>query len=248
MEPMEIRANFKQAAVKGGTAVLQLEILTSDANAFPILKLSGKPVVLTVADIQDELPLDYDEEDEGEPLPFDRPANVDTETGEVYEVITVEYTQDERLAVLTAMQKQIEPALKEAKAIARQEIMEGFAETHTDRRAIIVGDEKVGEIGISYSKAAPVILKERMDEAVAFLDSISMVDIVPKKGWEAHFAKAGDKVVCTDTGETVDWAMWCPKSPKTAAVRGCAPEDVMQALGPRVEGMSAAALLGDGEL
>lgn len=90
MEPMEIRANFKQATVKGGTAVLQLEILTSDGNAFPILKLSGKPVVLTVADIQDELPLDYDEEDEGEPLPFDRPANVDAETREVYEVITDE--------------------------------------------------------------------------------------------------------------------------------------------------------------
>lgn len=89
MEPMEIRANFKQATVNGGTAVLKLEILTSDANAFPILKLSGKPVVLTVADIQDELPLDY-EEDEGEPLPFDRPANVDAETGEVYEVITDE--------------------------------------------------------------------------------------------------------------------------------------------------------------
>lgn len=92
MEPMEIRANFKQATVKGGTAVLQLEILTSDANAFPILKLSGKPVVLTVADIQDELPLDYDEQDDdaAEPLPFDRPANVDAETGEVYEVITDE--------------------------------------------------------------------------------------------------------------------------------------------------------------
>lgn len=90
MEPMEIRANFKQATVKGGTAVLQLEILTSDVNAFPILKLSGKPVVLTVADIQDELPLDYDEEDEGEPLPFDRPANVDADTREVYEVITDE--------------------------------------------------------------------------------------------------------------------------------------------------------------
>lgn len=89
MEPMEIRANFKQAVVKGGTAELKLEILTSDASAFPILKPSGKPVVLTVADIQDELPLGYDE-DEGEPLPFDRPANVDAETGEVYEVITDE--------------------------------------------------------------------------------------------------------------------------------------------------------------
>lgn len=66
MEPMEIRANFKQATVKSGTAVLQLEILTSDASAFHILKFSGKPVVLTVADIQDELPLDYEEEDEDE--------------------------------------------------------------------------------------------------------------------------------------------------------------------------------------
>lgn len=90
MEPMEIRANFKQATVKGGTAVLQLEILTSDANAFPILKLSGKPVVLTVADIQDELPLDYDEEDEGRTAPVRQASNVDAETGEVYEVIVDE--------------------------------------------------------------------------------------------------------------------------------------------------------------
>ncbi|MEE1469243.1 MAG: hypothetical protein U0J86_08820 [Collinsella sp.] len=94
MESMEIRANFKQATVKGGTAVLQFEILTSDANAFPILKLSGKPVVLTVADINDELPLDYEEEDEGEPLPFDRPANVDADTEEVYEAITDEMIGD----------------------------------------------------------------------------------------------------------------------------------------------------------
>lgn len=37
----------------------------------------------------EEYIIDYDE-DEGEPLPFDRPANVDAETGEVYEVITDE--------------------------------------------------------------------------------------------------------------------------------------------------------------
>ena len=160
----------------------------------------------------------------------------------------MDFTQDEKLAVLTAMQKQIKPALDEAKGIARQGIMEDFEETHSDRRAILVGGEKVGEVGISYSKAAPVILKDRMDEAVAFLDSIGLVDIVPKKGWEEHFAKAGDKIVCTDTGETVDWAMWCPKAPKTASVRGCKPEDVMQALGPRVEGVTYKALLGDGEL
>lgn len=70
-------------------AVLRLEILLSDANAYPILKLNGKPVELTVGDIQDELPLDYENEP-GDPLPFDRPANVDPETGEVYEVVVDE--------------------------------------------------------------------------------------------------------------------------------------------------------------
>lgn len=43
MKPMEIRANFKQATVKGGTAVLQLEILTSDANAFPSSSSPASP-------------------------------------------------------------------------------------------------------------------------------------------------------------------------------------------------------------
>lgn len=90
MEPMEIRANFKQATVKGGTAVLQLEILTSDANAFPIFKLSGKPVVLTVADIQDELPLDYDEEDEVRAAPVRPTGERGRRDGRVYEVITDE--------------------------------------------------------------------------------------------------------------------------------------------------------------
>lgn len=86
-EMLEINENFKDAQLKGVVAILRLEILLSDANAYPILKLNGKPVALTMADIQDELPLDYDE---GEPLPFDRPANVDPETGEVYDVIVDE--------------------------------------------------------------------------------------------------------------------------------------------------------------
>lgn len=90
MEPMEIRANFKQATVELRHGRAAARDSDERRQRLPILKLSGKPVVLTVADIQDELPLDYDEEDEGEPLPFDRPANVDAETGEVYEVITDE--------------------------------------------------------------------------------------------------------------------------------------------------------------
>ena len=54
-----IKAHFKQATVKGGVAVLQQE------------------------------ELDFGDEYEDEPLPFDEelPANVDAETGEIYDPI-----------------------------------------------------------------------------------------------------------------------------------------------------------------
>lgn len=69
-----IKAHFKQATVKGGVAVLQLEVLTDAAGAFDVIKQAGRTVVLTI---------------ETEPLPFDdeRPANVDFETGEIYDPI-----------------------------------------------------------------------------------------------------------------------------------------------------------------
>ena len=84
-----IKAHFKQATVKGGVAVLQLEVLTDAAGAFDVIKQAGRTVVLTIESEQQELDLD---EYEAEPLPLDeepieRPANVDVETGEIYDPI-----------------------------------------------------------------------------------------------------------------------------------------------------------------
>lgn len=82
-----IKAHFKQATVKGGVDVLQLEVLTDAAGAFDVIKQAGRTVILTIESEQQEL--DFDAEHEAEPLPFDeeRPANMDAETGEIYEPI-----------------------------------------------------------------------------------------------------------------------------------------------------------------
>lgn len=83
-----IKAHFKQATVKGGVAVLQLEVLTDAAGAFDVIKQAGRTVILTIGSEQQELDLDACYEYEVEPLSIeDIPANVDAETGEIYDPI-----------------------------------------------------------------------------------------------------------------------------------------------------------------
>jgi hypothetical protein len=159
----------------------------------------------------------------------------------------MEITKDERLAFLAALDKRVAPALKEAKNEARAEIMDAYAENGTDRKAILVGGEKVGEVGISYSKAAPYIYAEQTGAALEFLRQVGLVQEAPAKGWEEQFDLIGGKVVYKPTGEVVEWAGWNPKAAKSAAVRGCKPEDVLRAFGPRLQSMDAVALL-DGEV
>lgn len=55
-----IQAQFKQATVNGSVATLQFEILTDNADAFRIIKQSGKAVLLTVAEQQQAM--DFDDE------------------------------------------------------------------------------------------------------------------------------------------------------------------------------------------
>lgn len=154
-----------------------------------------------------------------------------------------EITKSEHLALLVAMDKRIAPELKLAKDEARQEIMDSYAKDGTDRRAILVGGEKVGEIGVSYSKPAPFIYAERMAEALDFLESVGLTERVPAKGWEREFERVGGEVVHKGTGEVVPWAGWQGKAPKAAAIRGCEPGDVLRAFGPRLYGPEVLALM-----
>lgn len=102
-------------------------------------------------------------------------------------------TGSERLALLVALDKRVKPALGDAKDAARQSLIEAQAQDGTDRRAIMVGGVKVGEVGVSYSKPCPCISPERMDDAIAFLSELGLVDMTPKRGWESHFSCVAGK-------------------------------------------------------
>lgn len=74
-----IKANFKQATVKGGVAVIQFEVLTDVAGAFDIIRQSGHVVFLTVETEQQEIDLTG-----CEALPAVH--DVDPETGEIFDI------------------------------------------------------------------------------------------------------------------------------------------------------------------
>ncbi len=88
MSATTIKAHFKQYTGKGGAANLQFEVLTSAQGFYDAIRLAGQTVELTIRTEQEELDLDACDEYEVEPLPLeDIPANVDAETGEIYDPI-----------------------------------------------------------------------------------------------------------------------------------------------------------------
>nr|DAV56313.1 MAG TPA: hypothetical protein [Caudoviricetes sp.] len=151
---------------------------------------------------------------------------------------------DEKLALLEAMSKKIKPELESLKGEAKLGLMDAFAESGVDRRAILVDGQKVGEIGITYSTAKPYIKPGHEAEALEYLTSLGLTETVPVKGWEKHFTHAGDAVLHAESGEIADCLEWEPSVAKTAAVRGCKPDEVLEAIQPKLRGESPAALLG----
>lgn len=154
-------------------------------------------------------------------------------------------TNDERLALLVATDKQLKPLLDEAKAQKKNELLDLFEMGGADRTAILVGETKVGECGMSYSTAKPVIFADKESEALDFLRELELTEEKPKSGWEDAFTVAGDTVVCKETGEPVDWATWEPSRIKGTAVRIKDTQKVLDAFGSRLEGANPLALLGE---
>lgn len=155
----------------------------------------------------------------------------------------MELTRDEELALLKALAKKVKERLDVIEYQAKDEVMAGYIENGTDRRSIIIEGVKVGEIGLSYSKAKPVIKPGRELEALVYLGECGLTELKPVKDWEKRFARAGAQVVDQETGEVVDWAEWLPQTASTAAIRGCKPDDVVQAFGPKLNGATFAGLL-----
>lgn len=79
----EIKASFKQATIKAGTATLQFEVLPSAEGFTEVMKMTGVVVMLTVETEQPELPLEDCEPTEGQTTINNYFVNADT--GEVTE-------------------------------------------------------------------------------------------------------------------------------------------------------------------
>lgn len=77
----EIKASFKQATIKAGTATLQFEVLPSAEGFTEVMKMTGGVVILTVETEQQELPLDEEQHTEGQTTINNYFVNADT--GEV---------------------------------------------------------------------------------------------------------------------------------------------------------------------
>ena len=159
----------------------------------------------------------------------------------------MELTADEQLALLVAYKKKLEPIVKDHEGIARQALLELCGETGCDRRPIVIDGEKVGEVGVSFTKAQAIIDPSREGEALDFLEQFGLVEKVPAKGWHDAFARVGNDVVHKESGEICPFLMWQERVAKSASIRGCKPEDVLQAFHGKLNpGQELTRLLGDG--
>ena len=152
-------------------------------------------------------------------------------------------TSDERLALLVALDKQLKPQLDDAKQEAKYQLMDSFEATGADRKAILVDGTKVGEVGMSYSTAKPAPKIGYESDFLDYLESLGLTERTPVKGWEKQFSRAGDSVINTNSGEIADCMEWEPSRVKSAAVRGCKPDDVLNALQGKLAGTNPFALL-----
>lgn len=155
----------------------------------------------------------------------------------------MELTRDEALALMVAVEKAVKVRVADAKAEAKAALLEDYEYDHTDRRALVVGDERVGEVGIVRRAPRLRIVPGREAEAISYLRSKGLTVEVPAEGWERRFAQASSHAYDVETGEMADWLEWEPQ-PLSASVRGCRPEDVAVAFGARLASASVAGLLG----
>ena len=155
----------------------------------------------------------------------------------------MELTRDEALALMVAVEKAVKARVADAKAEAKAALLEDYEYDHTDRRALVVGDERVGEVGIVRKAPRLRIAPGREAEAMSYLRAKGLTVEVPSEGWERRFGQAANHAYDVETGEMVDWLEW-EAQPLSASVRGCRPEDVAAAFGARLASASVAGLLG----
>lgn len=165
----------------------------------------------------------------------------------------MELTQDEKLAYLIALKKSLDEALEDIKLDYKTGIETAYEQFGMDRKAILVGGQKVGEVRMNYNAAGPEIKPEKQLEATEYLMQLGLCKTVPVTGWKKRFYNKVDQdgiehVIDLETGEDVsELFYWTGKTPKYPVIDGCKPEEVSQAFGNRLPKPTQLLLTGEVE-
>lgn len=178
------------------------------------------------------------------------------------------------VAVLTAMQKVIKEALDEKRPRLDAEMRQALEEDGVEKKAIMIEGNKVGEIGWSFSKPTLAytdfdafksylldagLLRQKVSiagsptaEEVAVLCEDYPHLFTPDYEFDIAlelFTERNGEVVCTATGEVVDFVSVVGRLPKSTAVRIPDAAEVLKRVTPRTIGelLQQPQLLGAGK-
>lgn len=183
----------------------------------------------------------------------------------------MQLTTNEKLAVLTAMSKQVKSALDEVRKEAEEQMAERFDKEGVDRARLMLDGEEVGSVTVrSDRKGWEVCDREAYDEFLR--DNGQMrtrhvlrpehvleawialgeerpwmfeVEERPDPDFEKAFERVGDAVVVSGTDVVVPGVRPCRAKAQGIMVRGCTPRQVAP-IALRMGGLDAL-LLGEGE-
>lgn len=133
----------------------------------------------------------------------------------------MELTKDEELALLDVLGKEINRRIDELKSDAKRNLFESHDAFGSDRIAITVNGEKVGEVSLNYTGSRIDINPGEELRAIEYLSSCKLTQTVPAKDWQDSFKRLdnGD-IVCEKTGEIVnDLFVYYPSVVNNASVR-----------------------------
>lgn len=139
-------------------------------------------------------------------------------------------TNDEILALCVAMDKRLKEVMSEVKQDARDNLIRLNETTGADRKPIKVRGIKVGNVSMREGHEKVEMVPGMESEAIAYLESKGLTETVPKKGWEDSLSMSDGTVFDPETGEELPF-MRTVRTPDSAQVTGCKPDDVVSAFG-----------------
>lgn len=175
----------------------------------------------------------------------------------------------EELAILTALKKTLDAKLKEVRAEVDDDMAMAYRDDGVEKKALKVGDRKVGNIilvmakddyaitdreafedfalGNGFASRVETIRPEDMHEAVLALkedhgDLVSE-EVMVDDGWRKYAEPLGDSVVIAGTDHIIPGVKHVAPHPKYTMIKDCKPEVVL----PLVSGDVYGRLLGVGD-